>query len=192
MSVDEDPLTEHQIMLNCYALLLGANVTTRHVISTMVAMMAEHPDQFRQVRDNPELRASCVQEVLRWSSPASHFMRYAVRDVELHGRTIRAGEPVSVWLGSANRDERVFRDPWSFDVTRRGNRHVAFGSGPHYCIGAGLATLAVTAFLDHLVNLVDEVELAGEVRHLASNFVAGYKSMPVRMTAAADALRTAR
>lgn len=190
MSVDEDPLTEHQIMLNCYALLLGANVTTPHVIGTMVAMMAEHPEQFRRLRDNPELRQSCVQEVLRWSSPASHFMRYAVQDVQMHGRTIRAGEPVSVWLGSANRDERVFRDPWTFDVARRPNRHVAFGSGPHYCIGAGLATLAVTAFLEHLVNLVDKVEIAGDVCNLASNFVAGYKSMPVRMTASVDALGT--
>lgn len=190
MSVDEDPLTEHQIMLNSYALLLGANVTTPHVISTMVAMMAEHPDQFRRVREDPELRKSCVQEVLRWSSPASHFMRYAVRDTEVQGRKIRDGEPVSVWLGSANRDERVFRNPWDFDVARRGNRQVAFGSGPHYCIGAGLATLAVSVFLDHLMDLVDEVELAGEVRHLASNFVAGYKNMPVRMTATADALRT--
>jgi cytochrome P450 len=189
MAVDEDPLTERQIMLNCYALLLGANVTTPHVMTTMVAMMAEHPEQFRLVRENPALRKSCIQELLRWSSPASHFMRYAVRDVELYGRTIREGEPVSVWLGSANRDEREFPNPFEFDVTRQPNRHVAFGVGPHYCIGAGLATLGLTVFLEELLELVDEVEPAGEVRHLASNFVAGYKSMPVRMKATAGAIR---
>lgn len=188
MAVDDAPLTEHQIMLNCYALLLGANVTTPHVITTMVAMMAEHPDQFRAARENPDLRRTCVQEALRWSSPASHFMRYAVRDVELHGRTIHADEPVSVWLGSANRDERVFQDPWTFDVTRQPNRHVAFGVGPHFCIGSGLATLALNVFLDQLLDLVEEVEPAGEIRHLASNFVAGYKSMPVRMKKTARAM----
>lgn len=110
-------------------------------------------------------------------------MRYAVHDVKLHGRTIRAGEPVSVWLGSANRDEREFRDPWTFDVARQPNRHVAFGIGPHYCIGSGLANLGLTIFLEEMLQRVDRVELAGEPQHLASNFVAGYKSMPVRMTA---------
>jgi cytochrome P450 len=183
MAVDDHPLTEHQIMLNCYALLLGANVTTPHVLTTMVAMMAEHPDQYQAVREHPDLIKPCVQELLRWSSPASHFMRYAVRDVELHGRLIRAGEPVSVWLGSANRDEREFDAPWTFDVTRQPNRHVAFGVGPHYCIGSGLAMLGLTIFLEEMLHRVERVEPTGEVRHLASNFVAGYKSMPVRMTA---------
>ncbi|WP_128801712.1 MULTISPECIES: cytochrome P450 [unclassified Streptomyces] len=181
MDLDEDPLSERQLMLNCYALLLGANVTTPHAVCTMVSMMGEQPEQFAKVRDNPELRERCVQEVLRWASPASHFMRYAVRDVELHGRLIRAGEPVSVWLGSANRDERVFTDPFRFDVTRHPNRHVAFGVGPHYCIGAGLATLALRILLDELLDLVEAVEPAGEVAHLASNFVAGYKRMPMRL-----------
>ncbi|MFJ1924349.1 MULTISPECIES: cytochrome P450 [unclassified Streptomyces] len=182
MDVDGAPLTEQQLVLNCYALLLGANVTTPHVTSTLVAMMAEHPGQFRRVREDEGLRRLCVQETLRWSSPASHFMRYALRDVQLHGRTLREGEPVSVWLGSANRDERVFDRPYEFDVTRQPNKHVAFGVGPHYCIGAGLATLGLRIFLDELMNLVERVEPAGEVTHLASNLVAGYKNMPVRLT----------
>ena len=183
MDLDDDPLSERQIMLNCYALLLGANVTTPHVISTLVAMMAEQPSRFRAVRDDPDLRKPCVHELLRWASPASHFMRYAVRDVELHGRTIRAGEPVSVWLGSANRDERVFDNPWTFDASRQPNKQVAFGVGPHYCIGSGVATLALTVFLELFLERVQDVEIAGEVRHLASNFVAGYKNMPVRLHA---------
>jgi len=182
MNVEEGPLDERQLMLNCYALLLGANVTTPHAVCTMVSKMAEHPEQYERVRANPGLRRRAVDEVLRWASPASHFMRYAVRDVEMHGRTIRAGEPVSVWLGSANRDHRAFDDPYAFDLTRSPNRHVAFGVGPHYCIGSGLATLALTIFLDELLDLVGSVEPAGEVEHLASNFVAGYKRMPVRMT----------
>ncbi|HEV2640021.1 MAG TPA: cytochrome P450 [Actinocrinis sp.] len=185
MDVEEGPLTERQLILNCYALLLGANVTTPHALSTMIAMMAEHPEQFRAARENPGLRPGCIQEVLRWASPASHFMRYAVREVDLHGQSIQPGDPVSVWLGSANRDETVFEDPYQFDVSRSPNRHLAFGVGPHYCIGAGLAGLGLRIFLDELLDLVDGVEPAGPVRHLASNFVAGFKNMPVRFTARA-------
>ncbi|WP_017582725.1 cytochrome P450 [Nocardiopsis valliformis] len=188
MDLDEGPLDERQLILNCYALLLGANVTTPHAVCTMIAMMGEHPEQFRAVRDDPSLRAGCVQEVLRWSSPASHFMRYTTREVNLGGERIGPDEPVSVWLGSANRDERVFDDPFRFDVTRRPNRHVAFGVGPHYCIGAGLANMALRLLLDELLELFDSVEQVGEVRHLASNFIAGYKSMPVRFVRRKDAL----
>ncbi|GAB2331944.1 cytochrome P450 [Streptomyces griseoincarnatus] len=189
MNVDGERLTEQQLILNCYALLLGANVTTPHATSTLVMAMAEHPEQFEAARKDPELRRPLVQETLRWASPASHFMRYAVRDVQLHSRTLRAGEPVSVWLGSANRDERVFERPYEFDGTRTGNRHLAFGVGPHYCIGAGLATLGLEVFLDELLNLVERVEPAGEPVHLASNFVAGYKHLPVRLTPRAGARR---
>lgn len=182
MEVDGQRLTEQQVILNCYALLLGANVTTPHAASTMVSLMAEHPSQFQMVRDDPALRPRCVQEVLRWSSPATNFMRYAVGEVQLHGSTIQPGEPVTVWLGSANRDERAFRDPYAFDVTRSPNRHVAFGIGPHHCIGFQLANLGLQVLLDELVNRVESVELAGDVEHLVSNFVAGYRSMPVRLT----------
>lgn len=187
MSLEGEPLTEQQIMLNCYSLLLGANVTTPHVVSTTALAMAEHPEQFRALRENPQLRGTAMEELLRWSSPASHFMRYATADVELGGRTIRAGEPVSVWLGSANRDERVFKDPFTFDVARRPNRHIAFGVGPHYCIGSGLARLALRLFLDEFAERVESVELTGEPVHLASNFVAGFKHLPVRLTPRAKA-----
>ncbi|MBB2910409.1 cytochrome P450 [Streptosporangium becharense] len=182
MSLEESPLTDEQIMLNCYALLLGANVTTPHAVCTAVRMLAEDPERYRRLCETPALRDTCLEEVLRWSSPASHFMRYAQRDVELAGRKIEAGQPVSVWLGSANRDERVFRDPYRFDIARRPNRHVAFGVGPHYCIGAGLARLGLRIFLSELTRLVEKVEVVGETAHLRSNFVAGYKSMPVRFT----------
>lgn len=182
MDLDENPLSERQIMLNCYALLLGANVTTPHVICTMVQMMGQHPDQFDRLRQDPQLRRNAVQEILRWSSPASHFMRYSTRDVDIHGCTIRAGEPVSVWLGSANRDERAFPDPYKFDITRRPNRHLAFGVGPHYCIGSGLATFALGIFLDELLESVQHCEQVAPAQHLHSNFVAGFKHMPIRFT----------
>nr|AGS49844.1 putative cytochrome P450 hydroxylase [uncultured bacterium esnapd17] len=182
MDVDDNRLTDQQIILNCYSLLLGANVTTPHAVCTAVAMFAEHPEQFKLLRESPELRDRAVDEILRWSSPASHFMRYATQDVELGGQQIRAGQPVSVWLGSANRDETAFDDPYRFDITRRPNRHVAFGIGPHYCIGSGLARLGLRVLLEQLVELYDGMEVIGEVGHLQSNFVAGYKHMNVRFT----------
>lgn len=181
MDLDEEPLTERQILLNCYALLLGANVTTPHATCTMMSMMAEHPDQFRSLRDDPPLKPRCVQEVLRWSSPATNFMRYAIQEVELGGKTIQPDEPVTAWLGSANRDERAFPDPYRFDVARWPNRHVAFGIGVHRCIGSNLANLGLRIFLDELLDHVDAVEPAGPVIHLESNFVAGYKHMPIQV-----------
>ncbi|MFB8280280.1 cytochrome P450 [Nocardia colli] len=182
MNLTEGPLSERQAVLNCFVLLIGANVTTPHALGTLFTLMAEHPAKFQAVRENPKLRATCLQELLRWSSPVTALMRYATKDVEMHGQTIKAGEPVSAWLGSANRDERVFRDPYTFDPGRRPNRHVAFGVGPHYCIGAGLAKVGLEIFIDELLDLVETVEIAGEVQHVASHFVPGYKSMPVRLT----------
>jgi cytochrome P450 len=181
MDTEDGPLTNEQIILNCYALLLGANATTPHVACTLVSELAARPAGLRAVRESPLLRQSCLEEALRWSSPASHFMRRATRDVPMNGTTIPAGAPVSVWLGSADRDERVFRDPYRFEAGRRPNRHVAFGVGPHFCIGAGLARLGLRVFFEEFVELVASVEPAGDVQHLASIQVAGYKRMPVRL-----------
>ncbi|WP_037853616.1 cytochrome P450 [Streptomyces sp. NRRL S-340] len=182
MDLSEGPMSQEQVLLNAFVLLIGANVTTPHALCTLMSVMAEHPDQFRAVQENPELRTSCLQELLRWSSPVTALMRYAVKDVEMHGRTIRAGEPVTAWIGAANRDERVFPDPYTFDVARRPNKHLAFGLGPHYCIGANLAKVGLDIFLDELLERVESIEIAGEVKHVASHFVPGYKSMPVRFT----------
>jgi cytochrome P450 len=184
MSVDSEPLSREQVLLNAYSLLLGANVTTPHATSVTTRALAERPDQWWRLREDPRLSPSCVEEGLRWSSPAMHFMRYAVTDVSLGGETIRAGEPVSAWIASANRDERVFVDPFRFDLARKPNRHLTFGFGPHYCIGAGIARLALQVFLTELVRTVERIEPAGPVVALESNFVAGLKHLPVRLVPA--------
>ncbi|MER5770627.1 cytochrome P450 [Streptomyces sp. NPDC001985] len=188
MRFEGEPLTDEQILFNCYSLLLGANVTTPHTTSGTVLALAEHPDQYARLARDPALINTCVEEGLRWTSPASHFMRYAVSDIELHGQLIRAGEPVTAWLGSANRDDAVFPDPYTFDVARTPNRHVAFGYGPHFCIGAGLARVALRLFVSELASRVEGIEPAGTVDHLVSSFVAGFKRMPVRLTARPAAL----
>ncbi|MFI0480766.1 cytochrome P450 [Actinomadura sp. 9N215] len=176
--VDGRVLDHGEIISNCYSLLLGANVTTPHVPSAMLDTLAGTPE-LADVLAHPELVAGAVEEALRWASPANHFMRHAVRDVELAGRKIRSGDAVVVWLGSANRDESVFSDPFGFDIRRKPNRHIAFGSGPHYCVGHTVARVSLRILFEELVNGFAAVERAGETEHLCSNFVAGVKHLPV-------------
>ncbi|WP_197321539.1 cytochrome P450 [Saccharomonospora sp. NB11] len=182
-------LRHDEIVYNCYSLLLGANVTTPHAIAATVLALIEHPAEWARWIADPSLTPVALEEGLRWASPANHFMRYATRDMTLHDRRIEEGDAVVAWLGSANRDEEVFSDPFRFDVTRRPNRHVAFGFGPHYCIGAPLARIALRMLFTEIVAAVEEFDLAGPIEHLTSNFVAGIKSMPITARLRPDAAR---
>ncbi|MFD4607403.1 cytochrome P450 [Streptomyces sp. NPDC058440] len=179
MKADGRPLRQDELVYNCYSLLLGANVTTPHALAATVVALMEHPDQYRRLQAEPALVTGAVEEGLRWSSPANHFMRHAVEDTVQNGVRIGRGDAVVAWLGSANRDASVFPDPYDFRVDRSPNRHVAFGFGPHYCIGAPLARLALRVMFDEIVRMVAEFRPAGPVRHLKSNFVAGISSLPV-------------
>ncbi|GLW90350.1 cytochrome P450 [Actinokineospora globicatena] len=188
------PLRLDEIVYNCYSLLLGANVTTPHAIAGTVQGFIDFPDEYPRLDGDPDRTTLAIEEGLRWASPANHFMRYAVADTELSGEPVRAGEAVVAWLGSANRDERVFDDPYRFDVARRPNRHVAFGTGVHYCVGAPLARVALRSLFGEVVDLVERFHPAGPPEHLKSNFVAGVRSMPVTAElrpGAADLLATA-
>ncbi|MFH0240852.1 cytochrome P450 [Streptomyces sp. HK10] len=186
------PLSREEVILNCYSLLLGANATTPHTVSGTVVALMENPGQYRLVREDPSLVPGLVEEGLRWTSAAGSFLRHAVTDVELSGGTVRAGEAVAAWVGSANRDERVFTCPYRFDVTRSDNRHIAFGFGPHYCLGAAVARLTLNAFFAEVVERVEEFEPAGEPVHLASNFVAGITRLPVRVRSSSRAASVRR
>ena len=174
-------LSDEEIIYDCYSLILGANVTTPYTASAIIKVMAENPEEYERWSSHPELLASGIEEGLRWSSPTSHFMRYAVHDVEMQGELIREGDAVSAWLGSANRDEDVFEDPYRFDVGRKPNRHVAFGFGPHFCPGAPLARASLNILFSEILRCVKYIELEGPVEHLVSNFTAGIKHMPVRL-----------
>ena len=177
--VDGEPLSPGSVVSNSYSLLLGGMVTTTQVPSATLVEM-EGTDLYAEWARHPEWFDTAVEEALRWSSPVNHFMRYATEDVELHGRTIRAGEAVVVWLGSADRDERVFADPYRFDLRRDPNRHVAFGYGPHFCVGHGAARMTMRLLFTELFRHFEAVELAGPPRHLHSYFVAGITHLPVR------------
>ncbi|WP_319185182.1 cytochrome P450 [Streptomyces sp. ID05-18] len=169
-----------EVIYNCYNVLLGATVTAPHVIASTVLAFTEHPDAYARITPEADAVDLAVTEALRWSSPATHAMRYTNAATEIGGVPIGADEAVVAWLGSANRDRAVFDDPYRFDVTRRPNPHLAFGSGRHYCIGAPLARVALGEFFGEVVRIAEGFELAGEVRHLVSNFIAGFTSLPVR------------
>jgi cytochrome P450 len=124
-----------------------------------------------------------VEEALRWASPASHFLRHTTTPVELGGRVLPAGAPVVVWLGSANRDDAVFDDPYTFDPARRPNRHLAFGGGPHNCLGAPLARRMIRIVFEEVFAAFADLAPAGEPRHAASTFIAGYRTAPVSVVA---------
>ena len=179
MDVGGRPFRHDDLVYNCYSLLLGANVTTPHAVAGTVLALVEHPDEYRRVLADPALVPLAVEEGLRWSSPANHFLRHVTRPTEIRGVELRRGDPVVAWLGSANRDEEVFAEPFRFDVTRSPNRHVAFGFGPHYCIGAPLARIALRLLFEQVVDTVAEFRLEAPVEHLTSNFVAGVKDMRV-------------
>ncbi|MEV2201227.1 cytochrome P450 [Streptomyces fradiae] len=180
MRTDEGPLSDEEAVVNCYSMLLGANATTPHAVAGTVLALMEHPEQYAAVREDRSLVPGLVEEGLRWTSPASSFLRYAVVDAELSGGVVPAGDAVAVWVGSANRDERVFADPYRFDVRRTDNRHLAFGFGPHYCLGAAVSRLTLRIFFEEALDAVEEFRPAGRPRPLVSNFVAGLAELPVR------------
>ncbi|MCA2219348.1 cytochrome P450 [Jidongwangia harbinensis] len=172
-------LSTGEIVANCYSLLLGANVTTPHVPNAALIELMGTGGYAEWAEGGPGVLATGLEEALRWSSPANHFMRHATADLDLGGRRIRRGEAVVAWLGSANRDEAVFADPFRFDVHRRPNRHIAFGVGPHYCLGHSVARVSLEVFLTELFAEFEDIEPAGTPEHLWSNFVVGVKRLPV-------------
>jgi cytochrome P450 len=164
-------------------LAVAGNETTRNLVSGGMLALLEHPAQRDQLIANRGWLPDAVEELLRWVSPISHMRRTATRDVELRGQRIHAGEKVVLWYASANRDEEVFEKPFRFDVRRRPNRHLAFGVGEHFCLGSHLARMETRVLFEELLRRLPDLELAGPVRRLASNFVNGIVSMPVRFHA---------
>ncbi len=181
---DGRPLDQGEVVSNCYSLLLGGSVTISQVpVSTLNDLMGTATlDQWAA---DPSLLASGVEEALRWSTPNTHFMRYAVRDVELRGQHVRAGDAVVVWLASANHDESVFPDPFTFDVRRRPNNHLAFGVGPHYCVGHSVVRETLKLFFAELFSRYTDLVPVGPGVRLHSHTISGWAALPVAATARA-------
>lgn len=179
--IDGDRLDEQSIIYESLLILIGGDETTRHVISGGMYELLRHPEQLEALRADRSLLPGAVEEMLRWVSPIKNMARMATRDVELHGETIKAGQKLLLCYPAANRDDRVFDDPESFDIRRSPNDHVAFGFGAHFCLGNRLARMELSVMFDRLLDRLPDLALANgdplPVRE--ANFVSGYESMPV-------------
>jgi cytochrome P450 len=177
--VGGQPLTDEEFENFFFLLSVAGNETLRNAIPGGMLALLEHPDQLARLRADRALLPTAVDEMLRWVTPVTQFRRTATRDTELAGQRIAAGDKVVVYYASANRDGAVFAEPDAFDVARTPNDHLTFGVGPHFCLGTGLARLQMTALFGELLDRVHDVELAGPVVRLRSNFQNGIKRLPV-------------
>ncbi len=185
--VDGAELSE-QDFNNFFTLLVAAgNDTTRYTMAAGMKALIEHPDHLAELRDavaagERSLVDSAVEEILRWGSVTMHFRRTATRETELGGRRIRAGDKVVIWFISADYDDRQFPSPFTFDIHRAPNAHVAFGlMSPHLCLGSQLARMEIKVLLEELLPRLAGVRLAGPIDRLRSNFISGIKHMPIEI-----------
>ncbi len=179
--VDGVPLTDTEIIMNCNGILLGANETTRLASAGGLLALIENPAEWQRLRDGEVSLDSATEEILRYTSPAMHMKRVALADTEVGGQLVRAGETVAIWNPSANRDEAVFDRPDTLDLGRTPNRHLSFGMGSHFCIGAALARVELRVMLRILLDRLSGARLAGPVRTMHSNFMWGVERMPVTL-----------
>lgn len=177
-----EPLTDAEFQNFFSVLMIAGQEASRHSISHGILLLKQHPEAVAALQEEPGLIDDAVEEIIRWASPIYHFRRTATADVSMHGRTIRAGDKVTLWYVSANFDEEVIPDPYRFDIRRHPNDHLSFGRGPHFCLGAALARLQVKITFEELLDYLPRLELTGPPERLRSNFIHGIKRIPVRVS----------
>jgi len=179
-TINGEPLSDIETV-SYYAILAAAGHDTSSAsISGGMHALIEHPDQLARLKADPSLMPLAVEEMIRWTTPVKEFMRTAQSDYEIRGVRIAAGESVLLSYVSGNRDEDVFEDPFRFDIARENNKHISFGYGVHFCLGAALARLEVNSFFTELLSRLTSVELTGAPAHMATTFVGGLKHLPIR------------
>jgi cytochrome P450 len=185
--VDGERLSHEELMAFLHLLLVAGNETTRNLIAMGTLALINHPDQLQMLVEDPSLIPTAVEEMLRWISPVTHMTRYATEDVELRGQLIKKDQAVVLLYGAANRDEDVFGDnAEEFDITRKPNPHLAFGTGEHACMGLSLARLEARVFFEELLARFHRIELTSEVLRMRSTMVPGIRTMHVRLGPATE------
>ena len=178
--IDGEKLPPMDVMAWCLIIVVAGNETTRNATTGGMLAFIQHQDQLRKLQADMSLLDSAIEEVLRWTTPIIHFGRTATEDVQIRGKNIKAGDALALFYPSANRDEEIFEDPFSFRVDRSPNRHLAFGIGEHFCLGAHVARFELKVAYKYLLPRIAEVELAGEPERLYSSLVGGIKHLPIR------------
>ena len=179
-SLNGAPLPPFELLSYYFLLVIAGNETTRNAMSGGLVALIEKPGEFEKLRRDPGLVDHAVEEILRWTTPVIQFCRTATEPFELRGQKIRAGDSMCLFYPSANRDEEVFDDPFEFRVDRNPNRHLAFGIGEHFCLGANLARLELRILFRLLAERLEHAELTGPMERLASSFLGGVKHVPLR------------
>jgi cytochrome P450 len=184
---DTKPLTKFELDFFFIILAIAGSETTRNAIAQGMVALLEHPAELAELRADPGLLNTAVEEIIRWSSPVLYFGRTAVVDAQIGGAQIRAGDRVTLWYPSGNRDEQAFDDPYRFDIRRAPNPHVSFGGGgAHYCLGANLAKREVHVMMAALMRRFTDIELRGAPRWggggATVNVGVNLNELPVRLT----------
>ncbi len=161
--------------------------TSKNALASGVCALAQNSEEFEKIKRNPDLIDSAVEEILRWTSPVNYMKRVVAKNLDFHGQKLSEGDNLVLFYGSANRDEKVFEDPFSFRVDRNPNPHLGFGIGEHFCIGSHLARASIRAMLRELVSRIDSLELTGVPEQIQSSFVVGLKELPLRYRVSQDA-----
>jgi cytochrome P450 len=177
--IEGQHLDEGELLGMCILLLVAGNETTTNLISNSAVLFAEHPDQWKRVVVEPDLLGGAIEESLRLDSPVQALARTLTRDMEIHGHRIEAGEKLLLIYGSANRDEREFPEPDTFDINRVPDRQLAFGHGIHFCLGAPLARLEARVAFTELLSVAPDWSITGQAQRLHSGPIRGLIHLPV-------------
>ena len=178
--IDGEPLTDMDTASYYVIIASAGHDTTKDAITGGLHALIENPGELKRLRASPDLMGTAVEEMIRWTTPVKEFMRTAADDTTVRGVPITAGDSVYLAYVSGNRDEEVFNDPFRFDVGRDPNKHLAFGYGVHFCLGAALARIEMNSLFSELVPRLKSIELAGEPELSATTFVGGLKQLPIR------------
>lgn len=178
--LEGDKLTEEEMVSSCVTILIGGHETTTYLIANGMYALLQHPDQLRRLRDNPDLADSATEEFLRYDGPFQRNRRIATRDVQLGDVTIEKDQLIMQLLGAANRDPAHFPDPDALDITRSPNKHLAFGYGPHFCLGAPLARLEAPTAFRVLLQRLKNIRLAHDSLEWNNALFRGLKSLPIQ------------
>ena len=173
-------LSDRELRAFFTLLFLAGAETTRNAMTGGLLALIEFPDQLSRLREDRELMKPAIEEILRWTTPSVYKRRTATEDTQLCGTQISAGDKLTFWEMSANRDDRVFADPFELDLARQPNPHLGFGHGVHFCLGANLARLEIRVMLESLLDRDEEWELCGEPVWIPNNRLLGLKSLPIR------------
>ncbi len=185
LEFDGKRATDEDVLVNCYAFIMGANPTIPQASSHLMLVMLQHPEIWQQVKADRSIVSTTVEEALRWASPVNGLLRRTTEEVKLGDDVVPEGGLVCAWLASANRDDEIFTEPFVFDPRRSPNPHIAFSVGPHRCIGNPSARIGLKILIEQLIAQVDAIESAGQELHLQSNFLNGITSLPVTLKASA-------